>query len=102
MKLFLQTGRPVAQLQQEIDSQHFTELLAYDRYIEPFGGEWRQVGMLAAVVAGLASSKGKRPTPEDFMPLLKVRPGREQGKRIEGIFKAFAKEHNEKLKAKKK
>jgi len=75
-------------------------LLAYDRYIEQLGQEWRQTGTLAAIT--YATGGGKRRGIEDFMPLLKIRPGREQGKRIESLFKMYAKSHNAKLKAKKK
>jgi hypothetical protein len=87
-------------LQRELDSQEFAELLAYDRYIEPIGGHWRQAATIAATVAAGYTTKGKRPQVEDFIPTLKIRPGREKGRQMEAAFKAFAKQHNERLKNK--
>lgn len=42
--------------------------MAFDRYIEPFGREWQQTGVLAALAIA-PHVKGKTPKPEDFMPI---------------------------------
>lgn len=44
------------------------EWMAFDRYIEPFGREWQQTGMLAALTIA-PHVKGRTPKPEDFMPI---------------------------------
>jgi hypothetical protein len=44
------------------------EWVAFDKYIEPFGREWHQAGMLAALTIA-PHVRGKAPKPEDFMPI---------------------------------
>lgn len=47
------------------------EWMAFDRYIEPFGREWQQTGMLAALTIA-PHVKGRTPKPEDFMPIQRL------------------------------
>jgi hypothetical protein len=44
------------------------EWMAFDRHVEPFGREWEQAGMLAALTIA-PHVKGRTPKPEDFMPI---------------------------------
>ena len=44
------------------------EWMAFDRYVEPFGREWQQIGTLAALTIA-PHVKGRTPKPEDFMPI---------------------------------
>lgn len=44
------------------------EWMAFDRYLEPFGREWHQTGMLAALTIA-PHVRGKTPKPEEFMPI---------------------------------
>lgn len=46
------------------------EFMAFDRYVEPFGREWHQSGLLAAAIMA-PYSKGRPPKPEEFMPIQK-------------------------------
>jgi hypothetical protein len=64
---------PVGRLLASMSSAEFTEWLAYDS-IEPIGS-WRddaRFAMLCALIASAYSDpkKGRRPTPEDFLPWL--------------------------------
>ena len=43
------------------------EWMAFDRYVEPFGREWQQIGTLAALTIA-PHVKSRTPKPEDFMP----------------------------------
>ena len=88
-------GIPVRRLQTEIDSREFSELLAYDTYIDPFGQEWRRNGVLCATVAGMVS---KKVDPEDFMPIVKNIGAASSAATIKQQLKAFAKAHNAKQK----
>lgn len=45
--------------------------MAFDRYIEPFGRDWEQAGLVTASILA-PYCKGKLPKPQDFMPLLKL------------------------------
>ena len=44
------------------------EWIAFDKYIEPFGREWEQTGVLAALSIA-PHVRGRTPKAEDFMPI---------------------------------
>lgn len=47
------------------------EFMAFDRFIEPFGREWQQSGMLAAAMIA-PHVRGKPPRPDEFMPIQRL------------------------------
>jgi len=52
-----------------MDSREFSTWLAFDRFFEPIGDEWRQTGLQVAASLAPYCPRGKTPRPEDFMPL---------------------------------
>jgi len=54
----------------EHDSFDIAELFAFEN-IEPFGDEWRQAGLIAALIHNQYSKRAKGV--EDFMPIVKRR-----------------------------
>ena len=52
----------------EHDSFDIAELFAFEN-IEPFGDEWRQAGLIAALIHNQYSKRGKGV--EDFMPIVR-------------------------------
>jgi len=70
IELSYRYARPVAELQEQISSAHFAELLAEER-IEPRGGRRGdlQMGIMTATMANCHRSKKSDPfKPADFMP----------------------------------
>jgi hypothetical protein len=60
----------VAEMLDRMSARELDEWMAYAA-IEPFGDEWRQTGMVAAVVANGNRDARKQPqpfAPEDFIP----------------------------------
>lgn len=54
----------------EHDSHDIAELFAFEN-IEPFGDEWRQAGLIAALIHNQHAKRGKQV--EDFMPIVRRR-----------------------------
>lgn len=81
------------ELLRRIDSRELTEWYAFAR-LEPFGDDWRQTGVLAAVMHNAHSTQKKGA--ETFMPLEKA----EQDGRADYLyFQIFAAQHNAALAA---
>lgn len=74
---------------QEMDSREFSVWMAFDRYHEPIGDEWRQTGTLAAAMLAPYCPRGKTPKPDDFMPLVSKSP--QHPTQIESTLKELAK-----------
>ena len=91
MTLSFAYGIPVKRLQQEIDSEHFCELIAYHNHCEPIGGAWQQTGTICALVANALSDKGDY-KPGDFVP---IDNRQEKLKDMQATIKSFATQHNE-------
>lgn len=55
-------------MMKELDSEEISELMAYDRHVQPlFNPHW-YFGMLASTICNMLSSKdAPRRTPQDFM-----------------------------------
>jgi hypothetical protein len=68
MRLALALGMTKRELCERMDVAELREWMAFDRYIEPFGREWQQTGVLAALTIA-PHVKGRTPKPEDFMPI---------------------------------
>jgi len=57
-------------MMRQMSSRLLTEWMAYEK-VEPFGQDWLQTGMVAAVIANTARDPEKQPepyTPQTFMP----------------------------------
>lgn len=52
-------------------SQELSEHIAYARWYAALPDSWRQTGLLTAAVLAPHCDKGKRPNPEDFIPVEK-------------------------------
>ena len=50
-------------------SQELSEHIAYSRWFAALPDSWRQMGLLAAAILAPHCEKGKRPDPEDFIPI---------------------------------
>lgn len=61
----------VKELSQRMDSQEFSEHIAYTRWFAALPDSWRQTGLLAAALLAPYCEKGKKPKPEDFVPVEK-------------------------------
>lgn len=59
----------VRELGQRMDSREFSEHIAYARWFAALPDEWRQTGLLAAALLAPHCERGKRPKPEDFVPV---------------------------------
>jgi hypothetical protein len=56
------------ELGQRMDVAEYRRWLAFHRYVNPLGGEWRQTARIVA--ATLAPySRGRTPKEDDFMPV---------------------------------
>jgi len=61
-------GMTVRDLGQRMDVAEYRQWLAFHRYVNPLGGEWRQTARIVA--ATLAPySRGRPPKENDFMPV---------------------------------
>lgn len=58
----------------QMDSREFSQWMAFGKYFEPFGDEWRQAGVIAAAAISPHMRRGSDVDAEDFMPLEKNRP----------------------------
>jgi hypothetical protein len=68
MRLALALGMTKRDLCERMDVAELREWMAFDRYIEPFGRDWEQTGVLAALTIA-PHVKGRAPKPQDFMPI---------------------------------
>lgn len=50
-------------------SAELSEHIAYTRWFSALPDSWRQTGLLAAVALAPHTEKGKRPKPDDFVPV---------------------------------
>jgi hypothetical protein len=57
-----------------MDSKEFTRWLAYHFYYEPIGGHWEQTGTIAAAMLAPYTPRGKKISPDDFIPRHKNAP----------------------------
>jgi hypothetical protein len=55
---------------EQFDVDELREWMAFHRFVQPFGDEWRQTGRLAAAIVAPFNS-GPPMREEDFMPLEK-------------------------------
>jgi hypothetical protein len=68
-RLAMKLGMTVGELGERMDSSELTEWIAFCKYHEPFGDEWRQVGMLISAILAPHCKKGSVPPPQAFMPI---------------------------------
>jgi len=61
----------VRELGQRMDIAEYRMWLAFHRFVNPLGGEWRQTARLAAAVIAPHCGKGRTPREDDFMPIEK-------------------------------
>jgi hypothetical protein len=60
----------VRELSTRMDSAEFSEWIAYNRYYSALPDSWRETALLmCALLAPHIGKDGKKPKPEDFMPL---------------------------------
>ena len=64
-------------MMEEIDSDLFGKWIAYCQIEGTFGQSWLQTGQVCAAVVNCLTT-GKKYSPEDFMPIKKADPVREQ------------------------
>ena len=68
----------VRELGQRMDVAEYRRWLAFHRYVNPLGGEWRQTARLTAATLAPWCGKGKQPKEDDFMPTAKLPMSAEQ------------------------
>ena len=61
----------VKELMTRMDSQEFTEWMAFTRYFEALGDSWAETGLIVSALLAPHSPRGKCPKAEDFIPLEK-------------------------------
>lgn len=59
------------ELCRRMTSAELSEHIAYTRWFAALPDSWRETGLLAAVLLAPHTEKGKRPKPEDFVPVEK-------------------------------
>lgn len=59
------------ELCQRMTSVELSEHIAYTRWFAALPDSWRETGLLAAVLLAPHMEKGKRPKPDDFVPVEK-------------------------------
>lgn len=52
-----------------MDVAEYRRWLAFHRFVNPIGGEWRQTARLVAAVLAPHASRGRPPREDDFMPI---------------------------------
>lgn len=57
------------ELCRRMTSAELSEHIAYARYYSALPDSWRETGLLAAVALAPHTERGKRPKPEDFVPV---------------------------------
>jgi len=59
------------ELGQRMDVAEYRRWLAFHRYVNPLGGEWRQSARITAAVLAPHCGKGRPPKEDDFIPIEK-------------------------------
>lgn len=62
----------LGELRQRMDVVEYRQWLAFHRFVNPLGGEWRQTARIVAATLAPHCGKGRPPREEDFMPIQKV------------------------------
>ena len=62
----------VRELGQRMDVAEYRQWLAFHRYVNPLGGEWRQAARITAAVLAPHCGRGRQPKEDDFMPIAKA------------------------------
>lgn len=57
------------ELGQRMDVAEYRRWLAFHRYVNPLGGEWRQTARIVAATLAPHVGRGKTPREDDFMPI---------------------------------
>lgn len=52
-----------------MDVAEYRRWLAFHRYVNPLGGEWRQTARIVAATLAPHVGRGKTPREDDFMPI---------------------------------
>ena len=73
------------ELCQRMTSVELSEHIAYTRWFAALPDSWRETGLLAAVLLAPHMEKGKRPKPEDFVPV--DRPPQHESQDLEALLK---------------
>jgi hypothetical protein len=58
----------VRELGERMDLAEYKRWLAFHRYVNPLGGEWRQAARITAAVLAPHCGRGRTPKEDDFMP----------------------------------
>jgi hypothetical protein len=58
----------VRELSERMDLAEYKRWLAFHRYVNPLGGEWRQTARITAAVLAPHCGRGRTPKEDDFMP----------------------------------
>lgn len=61
----------VRELGQRMDVAEYRRWLAFHRFVNPLGGEWRQTGRLIAATLAPHCGRGRPPREDDFIPIQK-------------------------------
>ncbi len=56
------------ELGERMDLAEYKRWLAFHRYVNPLGGEWRQAARITAAVLAPHCGRGRTPKEDDFMP----------------------------------
>ena len=59
----------VRELNQRMDVAEYRQWLAFHRYVNPIGGEWRQTARVVAATLAPHCGRGRPPREDDFMPI---------------------------------
>lgn len=60
------------ELGQRMDVAEYRKWLAFHRFVNPLGGEWRQTAKVVTATLAPHCGKGKTPREDDFMPTEKL------------------------------
>jgi hypothetical protein len=52
-----------------MDVAEYRRWLAFHRYVNPLGGEWRQTARIVAATLAPYCQRGRTPREDDFMPI---------------------------------
>lgn len=73
----------VKELGQRMDSQEFSEWIAFNRWFGAMPDSWRETALLVAAILAPHCEKGKKPKVEDFVPL--ERPPQHQSQDLSAL-----------------
>lgn len=65
-------GMTVSELSERMTSAELSEWMALDMYHRPLPDSWRQTGVLASAMLAPYSGRGKKPKPEEFVPVARL------------------------------